>query len=75
MTPALRASARYWLTGLALACVGVAVNRLLAPAFPPGSPYRSLSALTGQLVALAGLLVIMLGIRARVRRAQVSALT
>lgn len=73
MTPALRDSARHWLTGLALAGAGVAVNRLLAPAFPVGSVPRAACALTGQLVALAGLLVIMLGIRARLRRAQISA--
>jgi uncharacterized membrane protein YidH (DUF202 family) len=69
MTPALRASARHWLAGLALASAGVAANRLLAPCF--SSPQvRAACAVTGELVALTGLLVIMLGVRRRIRMAE-----
>lgn len=68
MTPALRASARHWLAGLALATVGVVVNRLAAPALAD-LHHRAVLAVTGELIALAGLGVIMLGIRRRIRLA------
>lgn len=71
MTTAFRASARHWLAGLALATLGVAVNRLLAPAFPAGQ-LRAAIALSGELVALAGLAVIALGIRRRLKLAEQS---
>lgn len=67
MSPAIRASARYWLTGLILAAVGVALARLVAPGFAERP--RSLIALAGEVVALSGLFVIALGIRRRLRRA------
>lgn len=69
MTTALRASARHWLAGLALAFAGVSVNRLLAPAFAPGHA-RAAFALVGELAALTGLVVIMFGIRRRIRLAE-----
>lgn len=69
MTPTLRASARHWLAGLALAATGVAVNRLLAPGFA-SHQIRAACAVTGELVALTGLLVIMLGVRRRIRLAE-----
>jgi Zn-dependent protease with chaperone function len=67
MTPALKASARHWIAGTALAFAGVAVARLVAPGFEGRA--RAAIALTGQLVALGGLLVILLGIRRRLSRA------
>lgn len=66
MTPALKASARYWIAGTVLAFAGVAVARLVAPGFE--GRVRAAIALTGQLVALGGLLVILLGIRRRLSR-------
>lgn len=69
MTPALRTSARYWIAGLALAAAGVMVNRLLAPGFA-SQQIRAAGALAGELVALTGLLVIMLGVRRRIRIAE-----
>jgi hypothetical protein len=71
MTPALKASARHWLTGIVLAAAGVAVNRLLAPGFE-GRAHAAV-AVTGQLVALSGLFVILLGIRRRLHRANAEA--
>jgi hypothetical protein len=68
MTPALRASARHWLAGLALAISGVVVNRLLAPVFA-GAQLRAAFALAGELAALTGLVIIMFGVRRRLRLA------
>ena len=68
MTPALRASARHWLYGIILAALGVMINRQLAPAFTDKT--RSALALAGELIALAGLAVIMLGIRRRIQLAE-----
>jgi drug/metabolite transporter superfamily protein YnfA len=66
MTPALKASARYWIAGTALAFAGVAVARVVAPGYEART--RAALALTGQLVALAGLAIILLGIRRRLSR-------
>lgn len=73
MTPALKASARHWIAGTVLAFAGVAVARLVAPGFEGRT--RALLALTGQLVALGGLWVIVLGIRRRLQRAGADAKT
>jgi hypothetical protein len=67
MSPEFKAAARHWIFGVIIACLGVAVSRLLAPGYE--GRMRAGVALTGQLVALGGLLVILLGIRRRVRRA------
>ena len=67
MSSVFHASARHWLAGLALAATGVVVARLLAPAFEAGP--RAALALLGELTALAGLYVIVLGIRRRLRLA------
>jgi hypothetical protein len=66
MTPALKASARHWIVGTALAFAGVTVARLVAPGLEGRS--RAGVALFGQLVALGGLLIIILGIRRRLQR-------
>ncbi len=66
MTPALRASARHWLIGLALATGGVVFVRLVAPACADHR-LRAVVALSGEIIALTGLFVIMLGIRRRIR--------
>ena len=66
MTPALQASARHGIGGTVLAVAGVAVARLVAPDFAGST--RAILLLTGQLVALGGLLIIILGIRRRVNR-------
>ena len=65
MTPALRASARFWIVGTTVAFVGVAVSRLLARGFD-GRAHATL-ALTGELIALSGLMIILFGIRRRLR--------
>lgn len=67
MTSALRFSARYWLIGIALAITGVSANRLLAPLFDARP--RSAVAVAGELVAIAGLCVIVVGINRRLRLA------
>lgn len=67
MSPAIKASARHWVFGIALAFAGVAITRVVAPGFETAS--RAVFALTGQLIALGGLYVILLGIRRRLRRA------
>lgn len=68
MTPVFHASARSWLAGLALATAGVALTRFAAPLLEAGTSLRAFTALGGQITALAGLLVIALGIRRRARR-------
>ena len=67
MTPEIKASGRHWLLGVTLAFTGVALARLVAPGFEASSA-RALFAVTGQLTALGGLWVILLGIRRRLRR-------
>jgi hypothetical protein len=67
MTSSLRASARYWIAGLLLAGTGVVTNRLVAPGLAGRA--SSLAALIGELTALAGLGVIMIGIKRRITRA------
>lgn len=67
MSPVFHASARYWITGLLLAALGVALNRLASPAVE-GAP-RSVLALGGQLLGVGGLIVIASGIRRRIERA------
>lgn len=71
MTPAIKASALHWISGIVLAAIGVAVNRLVAANFEGRA--HALCALTGQLVALTGLFIILLGIRRRLRRANAEA--
>jgi hypothetical protein len=71
MTPAIKASASHWIFGTFLALVGVAVNRLVAASFEGRA--HAVFALTGQLVALGGLFIILLGIRRRLHRANADA--
>lgn len=65
MSPVFHAAARHWIAGIALAVVGVALNRLVAPALT-GTP-RILFAASGQILGAGGLLVIALGIRRRIQ--------
>jgi hypothetical protein len=71
MSPVFHASARHWLAGLALAVAGVVVARVIAPTFDARP--RAALALLGELTALAGLYVIVLGIRRRLRLASAAA--
>ncbi len=71
MSPVFHASARHWLLGIALAAAGVVVARLVAPGFEARP--RAVLALLGELIALAGLYVIVLGIRRRLRLAAAAA--
>ena len=71
MTPALKASARYWIAGIVLAFAGVAVTRLFAPSCEVVR-VRAIVALSGELTALAGLAVILIGIRRRLRSGELS---
>ena len=72
-SPAFRVNARPWLAGLALAVAGVVLTRLVAPDF--SARPRAALALAGELLALAGLLVIALGIRRRLLRSTDDAVT
>ena len=67
MSAEFKAAAGHWVFGTAMAFAGVAVSRLLAPGFG-GRPHAAV-ALAGQLIALGGLVVILFGIRRRLRRA------
>lgn len=70
MSPVFQSNARCWLVGLVLAASGVAVARWIAPLFENNPDrVRALIALTGEVIALAGLLVIALGIRRRANNA------
>jgi hypothetical protein len=60
-----RPALRSWLTGLALAAIGVLGARVLAPALADQA--RLACTLGAQGLALSGLLVIALGVRRRVR--------
>lgn len=71
MSSALRAAAPHWITGLALAVTGVAIARLFAPTCAT-TQTQALVAVTGELTALAGLAVILLGIRRRLHSAAVA---
>jgi len=68
MTPALRATSGYWLAGLALATLGVILKRFGAPTLAD-LQHRAALAVTGEIIALAGLGIIMLGIRRRIKLA------
>ncbi len=61
----LRANARPWITGTAIAFLGVALVRLGAPQL--SGAWRFGFTLAGQLVALGGLFVIGLGVRRRLQ--------
>jgi hypothetical protein len=61
----LRANPRPWITGTVIAFLGVALARVVAPHV--GGAWRFGFTLSGELVALTGLLVIGLGIRRRLR--------
>ena len=65
MSPVFHAAARHWIAGIALAFVGVVLNRIAAPAFT-GTPHILLAA-SGQILGAGGLLVIALGIRRRIK--------
>ena len=67
MKPEFKAAAGHWIFGTAMAFAGVAVSRLLAPGFAGRA--HAVVALAGQLIALGGLVVILFGIRRRLRRA------
>ena len=55
----------WWLGGVALAAGGIMIVRVAAPTLDP--PTRPLAQIAGELLALAGLLVIAWGISRRVR--------
>ncbi len=68
-SPVLKAAARHWLAGIAVCALGAAIARLLAPALTDETRLRALITLFGELVALAGLFIIVLGIRRRLDQA------
>ncbi len=71
MTPAIKASARHWVFGTMIALAGVAINRVLATGLEDRA--HAVLAAAGQLIALGGLFVILLGIRRRLRLANADA--
>lgn len=54
----------YWLSGILAAALGVILARAVAPALEPKT--GAIVATTGQVIALAGLVVICFGVRRRV---------
>lgn len=66
MIRSLAQSARYWVAGTLVAFAGVAATRLLAPAF--GQPQRACIAAAGEVIAIAGLGILILGVNRRLRR-------
>lgn len=58
---------RYWSTGLLIALAGVTAARVIAPECT--GRLRLVLTVGGQLVALSGLFIICLGVRARLRKA------
>jgi hypothetical protein len=66
MKTPLHDSLAHWINGSFIAFLGVVLVRVVAPALD--GRLRLASMLAGQLIALAGLLVIALGVRRRVRR-------
>ncbi|MEO6006368.1 MAG: hypothetical protein ABIZ04_00760 [Opitutus sp.] len=64
------ANFRFWLFGVSTAVVGVFIARGVAPQLTGNA--RWVGVLGGQLLALAGLFVICLGVRQRLRRPQLS---
>lgn len=63
---AVASNLKPWAFGTLLAFAGVAVARLAPPAFS-GARAQLLATTAGRLLAVAGLVVIMLGIRRRIR--------
>jgi len=59
-------AAGWWIAGLALAAAGVFGTRVLAPRFTGHE--RAAFAVAGQLLALAGIIVIAFGVYRRVHR-------
>lgn len=64
------ANARYWIAGLATAFAGVALVRLIGPSLH--GPFQIAVTFAGQLLALAGLFIICLGVRRRIQRTEAS---
>ncbi len=63
----VRANAGFWIAGLLLALAGVSVARVVAPSLHGTT--RLTVMLGGQFLALAGLFIICLGVRRRIKRA------
>lgn len=61
------ANARYWIAGSVAAFAGVALTRLVAPSLEGN--LKIYTAVGGQLLALAGLFIICLGVRRRIKQA------
>lgn len=61
------ANARFWMGGTVIAFAGVVLARFVAPALPPGA-LRLTATIGGQLIAIAGLALICVGVSRRVRR-------
>jgi len=59
----LRATRRYWITGVAAALIGILLARAVAPQFSGRS--KTLVNVAGQLMAMGGLIVIAFGISRR----------
>ena len=60
----LRASRRYWITGIAVAMIGILLARVIAPHFE-GRPHVVLTAI-GRLLGFSGLIIISIGVSRRV---------
>jgi hypothetical protein len=62
---ALHTSRRYWITGIAVALIGILVARVIAPHFE-GRPSVVLTAI-GRLLGFGGLIIISIGVSRRVK--------
>ncbi len=63
----LRTARRYWISGIIIALVGIALARVVASHLDPKA--AAIAKVVGQLLALGGLLIIALGIKRRTTEA------
>lgn len=59
----LRGARRFWISGIIAAIVGILLARFVAPQFEPKTAI--IAKVAGQLIAMAGLLIICIGIKRR----------
>lgn len=60
----LRSARRFWVSGIFIALVGIALARFVAPQFE--TKIAIITKVVGQLIALTGLLIICIGIKRRI---------
>lgn len=63
----LRTSRGYWTLGILAAAAGIILTRVIAPQFAPKT--AAIAKVSGQVIAIAGLVIIAVGIKRRRRGA------